>query len=212
MDINQTIRSIATQPVTHQVMVSLLKGYKRPNEKVHDLQRKGILSPIRKGLYIAGPALDTDRPEPFLLANHILGPSYVSLDTALSYYGLIPERVFETASMTTKTTRIFNTSLGVFSYTRLPLPWYAFGIRRVRLSEDQYALIASPEKALADKVISTSGLIIRSRRAALEWLLENARMDEAQLRELNTQMMLEWLKDAPKKSSLQILINAINDL
>lgn len=193
-------------------MVSLLKGYKRPNEKVHDLQRKGILSPIRKGLYIAGPALDTDRPEPFLLANHILGPSYVSLDTALSYYGLIPERVFETASMTTKTTRIFNTSLGVFSYTRLPLPWYAFGIRRVRLSEDQYALIASPEKALADKVISTSGLIIRSRRAALEWLLENARMDEAQLRELNTQMMLEWLKDAPKKSSLQILINAINDL
>ncbi|WP_325592361.1 hypothetical protein [Puia sp.] len=198
--------------MTHQVLLSLLKGYKRPNEKVHDLRRKGILSPVRKGLYVAGPALGGGRPEPFLLANHILGPSYVSLDSALSYYGLIPERVFETTSMTTKTSRTFHTPLGTFSYTSLPLPYYAFGIRRIGLSEDQYALIAVPEKALADKVISTSGLIIRSRKAASEWLLENLRMDETQLRELNTRIMGEWLKDAPKKTSLQMLINAIQGL
>ncbi|HEY4107937.1 hypothetical protein [Puia sp.] len=179
---------------------------------MHDLTRKGILSPIRKGLYIAGPTLETTRPEPFLLANHILGPSYISLDTALSYHGLIPERVFETASMTTKTSRTFNTPVGTFSYTRLPLPYYSFGIRRVRLSDDQYALVAFPEKALTDKIISTSGLILRSRKAAIEWLLENSRMDETQLRELNTRMMSEWLADAPKKNTLQILINTIDSL
>jgi hypothetical protein len=125
---------------------------------------------------------------------------------------LIPERVFETASMTTKTARTFNTPLGIFSYTHLPLPYYAFGIRRIQLSADQYALIATPEKAIADKIVSTSGLFIRSRKAATEWLLEDSRMDEYQLRELNTRIMSDWIHDAPKKNSLKILINSINDL
>jgi len=212
MDLNQTIRSYAAQPLPHQVLVSLLKDYKRPNEKMHDLQRQGILSSVRKGLYVAGPALGGSKPEPFLLANHILGPSYVSVDTALSYYGMIPERVFETTSMTTKPSRIFNTPEGLFSYTHLPLPYYAFGINRVFLSEDQYALMATPEKALTDKIVSSSGVNIRSRKGAAEWLLENWRMDEEQLRQLNTRMMSEWLKDAPKKNSLQMVINMINDL
>src|SRR3546814_12610637 len=79
------------------------------------------------------------RPEPFLLANHIFGPSYVSVETALSYYGLIPERVYETTSMTTQAPRKFNTPLGTFTYTRLPLPYYAFGTRSVKLANDQYA-------------------------------------------------------------------------
>jgi hypothetical protein len=179
---------------------------------VHSLLQQGVLTPVRKGLYIAGPELGATRPESFLLANHVLGPSYVSLDSALSYYGLIPERVFEITSATTKASRTFNTPAGLFSYAHLPLPYYAFGIRRGFLAENQYALMASPEKALTDKVIFTAGLNIRSRKAAAEWLLENWRMDEDQLRELNTRMMSEWLKDAPKKNSLQMVINTINDL
>ena len=212
MDLNQSIRSFSSQPLTHQVLLSLLKGYKRPNEKVHDLVRQGILTPVRKGMYIAGPMLNTSRPESFLLANHILGPSYVSLDTALSHYGIIPEKVFETASMTTKASRAFNTPVGLFTYIRLPLPYYAFGISRVRFPEDQYALVASPEKALTDKIVSTAGLIIRSRKAAREWLLENWRMNEDSIKNMDTQMMAEWLKDAPKRSSLAIVINAISEL
>ena len=212
MDIRQTIRSFTTQPLPHQVLVSILKGYKRPNDKVHALLRDGVLTSVRKGLYIAGPAVSAGKPENFLLANHILGPSYVSVDTALSYYGLIPERVFETASMTTKTSREFNTPLGIFSYTLLPVPYYSFGIRLVRLAEDQFALVASPEKALADKVVSTAGLFLRSKKATAEWLLENCRMDENGLKELNTRMMLEWLQDAPKRDSLSMLIRAIDDL
>ena len=111
MDLYQAIRSYASQPLTHQVVVSLLKGYKRPNDKVHALLNEGVLESVKKGLYIAGPAIKTAKPEPFLLANHILGPSYVSLDTALSYHGWIPERVYEVASMTTKASRKFTTPL-----------------------------------------------------------------------------------------------------
>jgi hypothetical protein len=193
-------------------MVSLLKDYKRPNDKVYDLVNEGVLLPVRKGLYVAGPAITTRVPEPFLLANHIMGPSYVSLDMALSYYGLIPERVFEITSMTTKATREFRTPVGLFSYTRLPLPYYAFGIRRIKLSEEAYAMVASPEKALTDKIITTSGIILRSQKQARSYLLEDLRMDEDNLKQLDTKMMLDWLADAPKKETLSILIKMIGNL
>jgi len=212
MDLYQAIRSYASQPLTHQVVISLLKGYKRPNDKVHALLNEGILESVKKGLYIAGPAIKTAKPEPFLLANHILGPSYVSLDTALSYHGWIPERVYEVASVTTKASRKFTTPLGVFTYTHLPLPYYAFGIEQVRLADEQYAMLASPEKALFDKVITTAGIMLRSRKQVLTWLLEDLRINEDRLRECDLQNMSQWVQDASKAESLSILIKTLKDL
>lgn len=212
MDLYQAIRSYASQPLTHQVVVSLLKGYKRPNDKVHALLREGVLESVKKGLYIAGPAIKTVKPEPFLLANHILGPSYVSLDTALSYHGWIPERVYEVASMTTKASRKFTTPMGVFTYTHLSLPYYAFGIRQIQLADEQYAMMATPEKALFDKVITNRGLILRSRTQVLNYLLEDLRINEDRLRECDLQNMSQWVQDASKAESLSILVKTLKDL
>jgi hypothetical protein len=212
MDYIEDLRRLAQQPLTHQLLASLLKSFKQPNDKIHKLIRHGLIEPIKKGLYVAGARLNSGRPEPFLLANHILGPSYVSMETALAYYGFIPERVYEIASMTTKAPRKFNTSMGTFTYTRLPLPYYAFGIKRVMLADNQYAMIASPEKALCDKVIATSGLLLRSKKSAVEFLLDNMRMDEEKLKELDTGEMSTWLPQSIKEESLHMLINAIKDL
>lgn len=212
MVVEQHIQAYSFQPLTHQLLLSFLKDYKRPNDKVHALLNEGVLESVKKGLYIAGPAIEGRRPEPFLLANHILGPSYVSADSALFYYGLIPERVYETSSMTTKASRMFNTPMGLFSYTRLQLPYYAFGIRQMELGDEQYGMMATPEKALFDKVVTTAGLILRSRRDTRDYLLENLRMDEESLRGLNIKAMAEWLEDAPKRSSLQMIIRTIKEL
>lgn len=212
MDLYQTIRNYSRQPLTHQLLMDFLKDYKRPNDKVHGLLKEGVLSPVKKGLYIAGPAVKAGKPEPFLLANHILGPSYVSLDTALFYYGLIPERVYEISSMTTKTARKFVTDTGIFSYIRLKLPYYSFGIRSHKLADDQYAMVASPEKALLDKIITTSGVVFRSQKEVLPYLLENLRMDENGLKEFDWKTMQEWLTAAPKKESLTMVIKAIHSL
>lgn len=212
MDLYQALRSYASQPLTHQVVVSLLKGYKRPNDKVHALLNEGVLESVKKGLYIAGPAIKTAKPEPFLLANHILGPSYVSLDTALSYHGWIPERVYEVASMTTKASRKFTTPLGVFTYTHLSLPYYAFGIRQIQLADEQYAMMATPEKALFDKIITTSGLILRSHTQVLNYLLQDLRINEDRLRECDLQNMSQWVQDASKAESLSILVKTLKDL
>jgi hypothetical protein len=212
MDIKQAIRSYSRQPLTHQLMLSILKDYKSPNDKVHALINEGVLSPVKKGLYIAGPVADAYKPEPFLLANHIMGPSYVSLDSALSYYGLIPERVYEISSITPKPSRKFFTPAGLFSYTHLPLPYYSFGVRQEKLSDEQFVMIASPEKALFDKVITTSGRVLRSQKSAGSYLFEDLRIDEDSLKDFDTGAMLSWLKDSPKKDSLSMIIKTINSL
>lgn len=213
MDYRSVLRRFSNQPLSHQLLVSIFKAYERPNDKIYQLAKEGVILSVKKGLYVAGPALNTDRkPEPFLLANHILGPSYVSVETALSYHGLIPERVYEIASMTTQAPRKFTTPLGTFTYTRLPLPYYTFGIRSLKLADDQYAMVASPEKALCDKIVTTSGLLLRSRKAAKEFLIESMRIDEEVLRQLNTKEMSTWIKGSLKEESLSTVVNVLQEL
>gem|GEM_PF-3896001 len=67
----------------------------------------------QKKLYTAGRYLGSGRPESALLANHILGPSYLSMENAFAHNGLIPEKVFVVTSITTKTSRKFRTKSGL---------------------------------------------------------------------------------------------------
>jgi hypothetical protein len=212
MDLISQISIYSDLPMSYHVVRSLLTGYKRPNDKIHELLKKGILAPVKKGLYIAGPQIKKTTSEPFLLANHIWGPSYVSLDSALSYYGFIPERVYGFTSVTVKETKSYKTPSGIFSYRHQSPPYYAFGIRQMEILNNKYALIASPEKAVCDKIIMTSGVLLRSRKEVLNYLTEDLRMDIDMLRTLNTKMIEEWISKAPKKSSIEMLVKSLKML
>ncbi|RZJ86861.1 MAG: hypothetical protein EOO20_17365 [Chryseobacterium sp.] len=212
MELRTAIAKFSNQPLTHQLLTDLLKDYKRPNDKILALKAAGIIEPVKKGLYVAGSALGTERPESPLLANHILGPSYLSMESALSHYGLIPEKIFAVTSMTTKATRKFQTSLGLYTYTNLPLPYYAFGLSIVSLSKDQKAIIAIPEKALCDKIVTTAGITLRSQSSARDYVFGNLRMEEEDVAKFNLDSMLSWLEDAPKRESLEMLIKMIEKI
>lgn len=212
MNFTTALHKFNGQVITQQLLMSMLANYKRPHDKIHDLQKNGFLTSLKRGIYIGGPALEMASPELFLIANHILGPSYISLDSALSYYSLIPEQVFETSSVTIKKSRNFSTPKGTFSYTLLPLPYYAFGIKTIALSNHQFALIASKEKAIFDKIVCSTGVILRSSIAAYQYLVENLRIDEVQLKNLDTKEMKSWLNEAPKKESLLMVLKMIADL
>jgi len=212
MTFKEAVLEYAEEPLPRQIMMDLLKEYKRPNDKINELVKKGELTTVKKGLYVAGPRISITKPEPFLVANHLRGPSYLSLDAALSYWGLIPERVYEITSMTTKTSKSYKTPLGRFRYFHAPLPYYSFGIKSVELTARQVVLIASPEKALCDKIITTSGILLRSSRQVLEYLIDDLRIDEETLRKLDTGAISTWIKDAPKKRSLSMLVNTIAGL
>jgi hypothetical protein len=212
MSFRDQVYEYAEEPLNRQIMMDLLKEYNRPNDKINELVKKGELITIKKGLYMTGPKLNLARPEPFLVANHLWGPSYVSMDAALSYWGLIPEKVYEVSSMTTKTSKDYQTPIGRFSYFRTPLPYYSFGIKSVELTLKQVILIASPEKAICDKIIHTSGILLRSQHQALEYLVEDLRIDEELLKELDLTAIRSWIEDAPKKASLNMLVKTIGGL
>ena len=192
--------------------MGMLKDYKRPYDKINDLVRKQALIPVKKGIFVPGPSLHLRSPEPFLLANHLYGPSYISMETALSHWGLIPEKVFEISSATTGRSQSYETSIGRFSYSHLTLPYYSFGQQQVTMEENQVALVATPEKALCDKLVTTSGLLFRSLVQLKEWLIEDMRMDKDVLRRLQPRLIRSWLTNAPKKTTLQLLVKIIEDL
>jgi hypothetical protein len=199
-------------PLSRELILELLKDYKRPNDKISEWIKNGELISLRRGLYIPGPKSDIEKPEPFLIANHLYGPSYVSLESALSYWGLIPERVYEITSVTLKSKKIYNTPIGKFSYQFLPSPYYSFGIKSVPFNNKQTILIASLEKAICDKLILTSGINLRSVKQTKDLLIEDLRMDETLLKKVNVKTISSWLKDSPKKNSIKILIKTLNYL
>ncbi|NTD97652.1 hypothetical protein G6M26_08455 [Agrobacterium tumefaciens] len=212
MDIQTALKTLSNQPLTHQLLTGLLQDYKRPNDKILSLKSAGLIEPVKKGLYIAGKSLGAQRPENALLANHILGPSYLSMESALAHYGLIPEKVFAVTSMTTKASRKFQTSIGRYTYTNLPLPYYAFGLATISLSEDQQAIMAIPEKALCDKIATTAGITLRSQSSARDYVFGNLRMEEEDLAKFDLDAILSWLENAPKRESLEMLIKMIEKI
>ena len=155
MDFSRLIKAYIPVPITRHVLLDILREYKRPNDKISELIKTGELISVRRGLYVPGPKTDLPIPGSFLIANHLRGPSYVSLESALSHWGFIPERTLEISSVTLKTTRKFKTPIGRFGFQQLPAPYYSFGIQSVEMRTNERVLLASPEKALCDKIVCT---------------------------------------------------------
>lgn len=212
MIVRRKIKEYAEAPLTHQVVMEALSHYGRPNDKISEMLKSGELLALRRGLYVPGPEIDLPTPDVFVIANHLRGPSYISLESALSYWGLIPERVYEISSVTIKTSKVYATPLGRFSFQHLETPYYSFGLKSVRITEYQTAMIASREKALCDKIILTSGVQLRSVQQTLDFLLEDLRIDEDQLSTLDLPVIHSWIEDAPKKSSLSMLLKTLESL
>lgn len=195
--------------VSHQVLLSLLKGYRRPNDKISEMMKQGELISLKKGYYIFNQEV---KPERFSIANALYGPSYISMESALSFYGMIPEQVFSISSATLKASKTFENRIGRFEYINLPPFYYALETQFVELREEQFCLIATPEKALCDKIITEKKLQLRSMKSAQEYLIENLRIDEYLLRELKVSKLEKMLSFAPKKSTLEQLIMVIKTI
>ena len=212
MDFRKIVKEYSETPLSRHLILELLKDYQRPNDKISELLKSKDLIAIRRGLYITGPKMDLPTPEPFLIANHLRGPSYVSLESALSYWNMIPERAYEISSVTIKTSKQYKTPVGRFNYQQLKIPYYSYGIKNVEYSPKQTMLIASPEKALCDKVVLTPKIHLRSVKQTQDFLMEDLRIDSEILSTLNTKVMELWIENAPKKTSLKMLIKTLTQL
>jgi len=168
---------IKTEIFDYQTLIDILKDLSSPRDKITDLLRQEIIIRVKKGLYVFAPKYRTHPYSKELLANLIHGPSYLSLDYALAYYGVIPERVKAVTSVTPNRSRRFNTPVGLFIYRQIPAAAYETGQVRTETAHEQAFLIATPEKALADKIVSLRGLAITSAAEMQRFLEEDLRIE-----------------------------------
>lgn len=209
MKVEEAIAAIAELPIPTQVLLPLLKEFKRPYDKLNELVKGGYLVQLRRGLYIAGPVIKAPHPERFLIANHLYGPSYITAVSALSYWGLIPEEVANVTSATVRKNTIFKTELGNFYYAHISQETYAMGVVQVQLTQIQSILIASPEKAICDLILQTPGMQLRSVPQTRAFLEEDLRIDRNALMTMDNAVIAQCAMIGPKKNSLLMLSKTI---
>ena len=126
-------------PATYDFLKEQYKEYRSPKDKISRLAAEGSLIRLRKGFYL--PATAERQAE--LAANLLHGPSYISLETALSFYGMIPERVYAIRSVTTKRSKLYKTPIGRFEYFTAKEGYFSVGVRSA-IHGSASILIASP--------------------------------------------------------------------
>lgn len=136
--------------VDYQTLMAQMPQQSHPRRKLKELQEKGLLIRLKKGFYILSQELIHKDFSPEIAANLIYGPSYLSLEYALSFYHLIPERVEHFTSVTTQKNKTYATPLGHFTYQHLSAALYPLGVTLKKAHDDRHFLIAAPEKAIMD--------------------------------------------------------------
>ncbi|MEW6716102.1 MAG: hypothetical protein AB1345_01165 [Chloroflexota bacterium] len=152
MKFEELLTSTSKYPVFETGL--LLAGAVDPNDVRRQLSRwvrAGRVIQLRRGLYTLTILYQQNTPHPFLIANSLLPGSYVSLQTALAYHGLIPEYVTQTLSVTTQRPAHWRNSLGDFRFHHLA-PHLFFGYQQVSITLGQDASLALLEKAILDLV------------------------------------------------------------
>jgi len=187
-------------------LMDSLKRYASPKSKLTTMIRAGKVIKLRRGLFL--PENDTAYSLK-TLANKIYGPSYLSFETALSFYGLIPEHVESLMSATFKKykNKQFKTPVGSFFYSDIPARVYPYGV--VLMEENgQPFLLATREKALCDTLSKRSG--IQNLQDMTTLLLNDLRLDKTELLALN-QKDLAFLIPLYQKKKMCLLLDFIQE-
>lgn len=162
------------------MLLEELRGYANPKDKLSRMVKNGECFSIVKGLY----EMDGSVP-PHLLAGSIYGPSYISFDYALAYYGMIPEAVYIVTCATFEKgkKKKYETHFGTFTYRDVPSAAFPLELRLVQEGEYFYR-IAGPEKALCDKLYTMPPVANTKELAAL--LADDLRIENTDLLKLDT--------------------------
>jgi hypothetical protein len=183
---------------TTDELVLLYKNYSDPIGKIHREIKKRRLIPIIKGVY------ETDEKVPgHYLAGTIYGPSYLSFEYALSYYGLIPERVYTytNATYNKNKTKKYKNLFGLYTYRDIPKTAYPYGVSSHVENGYSYT-IAIPEKALCDRLYIAPPL--KSMKMLKTLIFDDLRIEEEDFNSLDFDILL-ILCDLYKSTNIKLL-------
>ena len=149
---------------------------------LHRAVKKGEVIRLKPGYYCLSAKYQSQQLHPFLIAAVLHSPSHISLESALSHHGLIPEFVHQVTSVTTQRSRVMDSPLGVFSYQRVPTHFPLAGIKSFLL-DTSWLFMATPLRAIADLVYLRREVTWRG--SGMEFLTISLRMEEHKLRKLD---------------------------
>ena len=202
---NRELREIGVIPVTTSIIESFYPDLKSAEKKVVWLEKNGYIIRLKRGLYVVNPEYTGKRLSNELIANHLYAPSYVSMSTALRYYGLIPEAVYVNQSMTVKHSRSFQTPIGNYDYKCISRGAFAVGVRTEHVADYAF-LIASPEKALCDLIANSSKVNLRYMKDVENYLENDIRMDVDEFMKFDPSVLEEYIKVGKKADSIATLL------
>ena len=202
---NRELREIGVIPVTTSIIESFYPDLKSAEKKVVWLEKNGYIIRLKRGLYVVNPEYTGKRLSNELIANHLYAPSYVSMSTALRYYGLIPEAVYVNQSMTVKHSRSFQTHVGNYHYKCISREAFAVGVRTEHVADYAF-LIASPEKALCDLIANSSKVNLRYMKDVENYLDNDIRMDMEEFMKFDPRVLEEYIKVGKKADSIATLL------
>lgn len=188
MNMMREIRKRAkTEELDYLFLMDCLASYKQPRDKLTALLKAKELIRVKKGLYIFGK---DNRVRPFsleVLANLIYGPSYISFEYALSYFGMIPEKVCRITSACPKRIKHLITPVGEFVYYYLNPRVFSVGMTWESIDDYTHFFIATREKALADYV-SRQKIFLNTDEIFI-YLIESMRIDVDDINTLRLSLM-----------------------
>ncbi len=209
MNTIQLQKKIKTTVFTHDLLSSLLAPtISNVNAKISYMVKKGELIRLKQGVYTFGDDYQKHPTDLILAANTLYAPSYISFDYALSYHGLIPERVYQITSATLRANKLYETPIGRFSYRHVPLAAYSLGVDWLYDKVNGGRYIATPEKALCDKIRYDRGLGRMTQVKAKEYLEYDLRIEWEDLEALDTELMTH-IADAYKSNVLHTITTVI---
>jgi len=198
-------------PIESSVLQNLMSNYKFPRNKVSSLEKHGQIIRLKKGLYVVSDKISRKTLSRELIANHLYGPSYISFETALAFYGLIPEKVFTMRSATIKRAIHFENVVGNFEYITVPENYYSIGVIQQTVDNEYTYLLATPEKALCDLIFATTNLRIQSVKAMRIYLEQDLRVDFDVLHNVDMEIIKLCVETGRKKRELNLLLNLLTE-
>ena len=202
---NRALSEIGSVPVTTSIIESLYPELKSPDKKVVWLEKNGYIIRLKRGLYVVNPEHSGKTLSSELIANHLYAPSYISMSTALRYYGFIPEAVYVHQSMTVKHSRSFQTPIGSYDYKYISRKAFSVGVRSIHKGDYAF-LMASPEKALCDLIANSSKVNLRYMKDVEIYLEQDIRMDMDEFYKMDATILEDYIKVGKKADSISTLL------
>lgn len=190
MNVIHELRSLIKGEVfDYQVLMYVLRTYKKPRDKVTALLKNGDIIQVKRGIYVFGESHRKGLLSLEVVSAMLVQPSYISREYALHQYGLLPERVETITCMTTRHTKRFDTAIGRFDYFFIGKSKFGVGVTPKELADEGSVLFATKEKALADWIASVPS--IDNLVSLRYFIFQESRIDEHNLFPLKTALLRE---------------------